>query len=241
MSKFRLTLALGLLQAVSSAWAQPADFSGIWERYPDPYEGGLDYPPPPGGQPPYKEPYASKYRATIKARDDTLKRGEALIDPSTRCQPEGMPTIMGGTYAVEIAQSKHQLIVLAEFLTQTRRIYINESMPPKEEIFPSYNGHSVAHWEDKTLVVNTVGVREDVEFLNMPHSENMRITERIRLVAPDSLENQITIEDPDTMTKPYRFTFGYRRLTDYKILEHICDNNRWQMGEDGKINLKLDP
>lgn len=217
------------------------DFSGIWERFPDPYEGGLDYPPPPGGPPPLREPYASQYAAAIKKRDETLQRGELVDDPSTRCLPEGMPTIMGGTYALEFLQTPRQLVVLAEFLTQTRRIYFDEAMPPPEEIFPTYNGYSVGHWEGDTLVVQTRGVRDTVPFLNMPHSADMEITERFRLTAPDRLESRITITDPTVFTQPYEFTFGYRRLADYKIQENVCENNRYSIDESGQPILNTDP
>lgn len=207
------------------------DFSGIWERFPDPYEGGLDYPAPPGGPPPLREPYLSNYNAAIKKRDETLKKGELVDDASTRCLPEGMPTIMGGIYAIEFMQSPKQIAVLAEFLTQTRRIYIDEKMPPVDEIFPSYNGYSVAHWEGDTLVVETRGVKESVPFLSMPHSADMVLTERIRLTAPDRLEDQITITDPKVFAKPYSFVFGYKRLEGYKIQENVCDNNRYSIDE----------
>ena len=207
------------------------DFSGIWERFPDPYEGGLDYPAPPGGPPPLREPYLSQYKAAITKRDETLKKGELVDDASTRCLPEGMPTIMGGIYAIELLQSRSHLVVLAEFLTQTRRIYIDEAMPPVDEIFPTYNGYSVAHWEGDTLVVETRGVKESVSFLSMPHSADMVLTERIRLTAPDRLEDQITISDPKVFTEPYSFLFGYKRLEGYKIQENICDNNRYSIDQ----------
>lgn len=217
------------------------DFSGMWERYPDPFAGGVDYPPPPGGPPPLREPYASQFDEAVKKRDETLKKGELIDDPSTRCLPEGMPTIMGGIYALEFVQTPKQLFVLAEFLTQTRRIYIDQAMPPKEETFPSYNGYSVAHWEGDTLVVQTQDVRENVRFMNMPRSADMQITERIRLTSPDQLEDHVVIDDPTVLTKPYAFTFGYRRLKDYKISEYICDNNRYSIGENGEPALDADP
>ena len=224
----------------ASTTAARPDFSGIWERFPDPYEGGLDYPPPPGGPPPLLEPYLSQYTATISKRDETLKRGELVDDASTRCLPEGMPTIMGGIYAIELLQSRKQLVVLAEFLTQTRRIYIDEAMPSAEEIFPTYNGYSVAHWEADTLVVETRGVRDSVTFLSMPHSADMVLIERFRLTAPDRLEDQITITDPKVFAKPYTFTFGYQRLADYKIQENICDNNRYTVDKSGEPILNTD-
>ena len=42
----------------------------------------------------------------------------------------------------------------------------------------------------------------------MPHSDQMRITERIRLVTPDILHDQITIEDPVVLEKPVIYTLG---------------------------------
>lgn len=223
-------------QAVTSR----PDFSGIWDRYPDPYEGGVDYPPPPGGPPPLREPYLTQYNQGIAKRDAILKSGGLVDEPSTRCLPEGMPTIMAGTYPIEIMQSGKQLVVLAEFLSQTRRIYIGEEMPPAEDIFPSYNGYSVAHWEGDVLVVETRGIKESVPFMTMPHSPELQITERFALVAPDLLEDRITMTDPKIFEKPYSFTFGYKRLSDYKIQENICDNNRYSVDEAGQPDLNTD-
>jgi len=235
-----MIIALGLLLTLSVAQARSPDFSGVWERYPDPYEGGIDYPPPPGGPPDLREPYASTYKAAIQKRDEANKGGKPLTDASTRCVPEGMPTMMAGTYDLEILHGKDDVVVLAEFLSQTRRIFLGVSMPPAEEISPSYNGFSVGHWEGDTLVVHTGGVRPDVQFMSMPHSSNMRITERIRLVSPDTLEDRVLIEDPEVLAKPYAFIFGYRRDRGYRIIEYICDNNRWQTDADGKAILKTD-
>lgn len=237
----RTIAALGLLLTLSVAEARTPDFSGVWERYPDPYEGDIDYPPPPGGPPALKAPYASAYEAAIKKRDDAVKRGEPLIDASARCLPEGMPTMMAGTYDLEILHGKDDVVVLAEFLSQTRRIFLGASMPPVDEVSPSYNGFSVGHWEGDTLVVQTAGVRTDVPFMSMPHSKNMRITERIRLVAPDKLEDHVVIDDPEVFAKPYTFTYGYRRDPGYRIIEYICDNNRWQPDANGKATLKTTP
>ena len=46
----------------------------------------------------------------------------------------------------------------------------------------------------------------------LPHSDRMRITERIRLVTPDVLHDQITIEDPVVLEKPFTYTLAYCRL-----------------------------
>ena len=38
---------------------------------------------------------------------------------------------------------------------------------------------------------------------------NMRITERMRLVNDEILENQVTVDDPEYLTKPWTWTWMY--------------------------------
>jgi hypothetical protein len=228
-----------LHKKLSAAAVAAADLSGVWMRYPDPYVGGADYPPMPGGPPPLKEPYATSWKTFLQKRDEAAKRGEAPLDASARCLPEGMPTLMAGTYALEILQGNDKVVVLGEFLSQTRRIFLHAPMPPLEDISPSYNGFSTGRWEGDTLVVQTAGVSEEVIFMSMPHSTKMRITERIRRVSRDMLENRITIDDSEVFTKPYEFTFGYKRDPGYQIGEYICDNNRYTAGPDGNAILQV--
>lgn len=227
-------------KAAVKASARP-DFSGIWQRYPDPYGDGPtpEDPPPPAGGPTLKEPYAAQFKESIRLKAEGEKSGHPVVDPASECIPEGMPTIMAAVYPIEILQTPKELVVLAEFLTQTRRIYLNEKMPAQDEISPGYNGYSVGHWEGKTLVVQTRGVREDVKFLRIPHSDQMVITERLRRTGPDLMENEITIDDPQYLAKPYQFTFGYKRDPEYRMMEFVCDNNRYSASEDGTMKLDV--
>src|SRR5687768_16400133 len=221
LMKFVVAAAL-LLGAGAASCATP-DVSGTWERYPDPYAefantSFADDPPPPAGGPQLKEPYASAYKKLAERRAEAKRQGKLLADASTQCMPEGMPTIMAAVYPIEIVQTPKQIVVLAEFLTQTRRIYLNEKMPALDDISPGYNGYSVGHWQGDTLVVQTIGVRDDIQFVDIPHTAQMKVTERLRLTAPDRLEAQITIDDPSILAKPYKFTFGYKRTREYRIM-----------------------
>lgn len=232
----------GLIDSVALSNGAVPDFSGTWERYPDPYGESrfAETPPAPGGGPKLKEPYAREYKLAQQRKAEALQAGKPLADPSTLCVPEGMPTIMAAVEAIEILQTPRELVVLAEFLTQTRRIYLNEKMPPPEEISPGYSGYSVAHWEGLTLVIDTKGIRDDVRFVGISHSAQLKITERMRLTAPDRLEDQITLEDPNFLAEPYVFTFGYKRNPRYRILEYICDNNRVHIDPQGHVSMDVD-
>jgi hypothetical protein len=73
----------------------------------------------------------------------------------------------------------------------------------------------------------------------MPHSDQMHITERMHLVAPEILHDQITIEDPVVLEKPYTYTLAYRRMPNYEMVEFVCDNNREFVDEKGVVHLRV--
>lgn len=237
-------LSAAAKETKSAKQTKEPDIMGIWEIYPDPFAGDentfLELPVPNGG-PKLKEPYASQWKNRRAERDAKLKAGTPLVDPSTLCIPEGMPSIMGAIFPFQILQTPGQVTVLAEFLTQTRRIYLNAPMPKPEDHAPSYYGFSVGHWEGDTLVVSTRYVREDVQFFEIPHSTEMTITERIKPTGSGLLENQIVIDDPKMLIEPYRVTYGYKRKDDYQIMEYFCEREDplIHLNEDGTVSMKV--
>ena len=217
--------------------AAAPNITGVWEIYPDPFAGEENFfseLPVPGDGPKLREPYATEWKKLRSERDALLKAGTPRVDPSTQCLPEGMPMIMGAIFPIELLQTPGQVTVLGEFLTQTRRIYLNRPMPPLDELNPNFYGFSTGRWEGDTLVVTTRGVKEEPRFFEIPHSNEMVITERVRLTGPDLMENAITIEDPKILLEPYRFTYGYKRNPGYQIQEYFCDR------EDPLLKVKAD-
>lgn len=246
MKKARFALILAAaLSVIGCEMGKPAepDISGVWEIYPDPFAGAdlsfLELPVP-GDGPKLKEPYATDWKRLRDERDALLKAGTPRVDPSTQCLPEGVPMIMGAIFPLEILQTPGQVTVLAEFLTQTRRIYLNRKMPPVDELTPNYYGYSTGKWEGDTLVVTTKGIQERPLFFEIPFSGNMVVTERIRLTGKDLLENKITITDPERLVEPYTFTYGYKRNPEYEIQEYFCDREDplFKVGEDGTVEMR---
>jgi hypothetical protein len=130
--------------------------------------------------------------------------------------------------------------IIAEAQSQVRRIYLDKPQAKVEDVPPGYFGHSVGHWDGDTLVVDTIGVKEDVVgYHDMPHSGDMHIRERIRFVAPDILHDEITIDDPAVLEKPFTYTVGFRRRPNYEMLEYVCENNRSYVDEHGVTRMRL--
>lgn len=230
-----LRAILMLLAAAAAASAQ-ADISGVWF----PLQGGGPYAPPPPTPLLLKSPYKEAYEARRAAERAAQERGEQLASAGL-CTPYGVPTMMRvAIYPTEIVQTPKMVLIIGEAFSEVRRVYIDKPQLPIEEVAPGYYGRSVGKWEGDTLVVDTIGIKETVRgYQGMPHSSQMRITERIRRVAPDILHDQITIDDPVVLEKPVTYTLAYRLEPDYEMVEFVCDNNREYVDENGIVRMRL--
>ena len=231
--------------AVAAHASTPPDhgLTGTWNRYPqidEKPDPKLPPPPPPVGDPPLKTQYFGPWQTEQKAVKDAEARGQPLYTDYVKCLPDGMPTMMLAMFPMEVLQTPGQVTIVQEAYNQVRRIYLNEKQIPIEDAEPGYWGHSVGHWQGDTLLVDTVGIKENVRFRGVPHSDQMRIHERIHMASPDFFEDQITVEDPVYLTGPWTFSYAYKRLPHYKMLEYVCDSNReYKDPETGGTRLRL--
>ena len=211
--------------------AKLPDFGGLWEVT----RGGG---PRGAGEPPQFTP---AYAAKLQAFQAASQRGEIEDGPAANCVPNGMPSIMTQPYPIEILFTPGKVTILIEAYAQWRQIFTDGRAHPEDPDL-TFNGHSTGHWEGDTLVVDTVGFTTDTFLGNqgMRHSDKMRIVERFRLAAPDQLEVQTTITDPEALTKPTARTAVYGRHRDWTLAEYVCQqNNRNFTTDDGKAGINL--
>jgi hypothetical protein len=232
-------VALAALADPAALWAQTApgtpNISGAWERYRAP-EGQAGSPPPESA-PPLKAEELKAWQDRAAARRAADARGEPLVNGNAYCLPDGMPGMMAGPFPFEFLQSPGQVTVVQEAYNQIRRIYLDQPQTDWADIEPGFYGHSVGQWKDGVLSVDTIGIKEKVRFRDVPHSPKMHVSERIHLATPDILWDEITIEDPETLTKPWNLTFAYKRMPGYEILEYVCEDNREGADENGVLRL----
>ena len=215
------------------------NFSGTWE---DPYPPEILRP---AGTPrpvqivppaPLKEPWLSQARERQRKAAEAIARGEPIPNGGLRCIPGGMPSMMSTVFPLEVLQSPGQVTIVQEAFGQVRRIYLNEKQIAVEDAEPLFWGHSVGRWEGNTLVVNTIGIKENVGTV---HSPNMQIDERMVITSADTWEDHITITDPEYLTQPWSYTYKYNRKRDYKINEFVCEDDRvYQDPQTGKQRLR---
>ena len=228
-----LPLAAGACMGAPSGAEVVRGINGSWEMYPPRAEGlgsgaaATRFGPAPIPEPPLKPEYLEEWQAERARNAELTRQGLPPVSSGMACLPEGMPGMMQGTFPMEVLETTGQVTIVQEAFNQVRRIYLDEAPPVPEDAEPRFSGHSAGRWDGDTLVVETVGVKDYVRFRNTPHSMRLRITERIRLLDEDFLENQVTIDDPEYLTGPWTWTWMYRRWPGYRIQEYVCEDNRY--------------
>jgi hypothetical protein len=218
-------------------WASIAklpDWSGAWnvdsESLRKAVQTTLAMPPNPN-----VPPLNGKWEAYRMARiQKGAAAGARTASNGERCLPNGMPSLMQGHQAFEFFFAPGRVNIVWEN-GEVRRIYTDGRMHPDDPDL-SWEGHSIGHWEDGTLVVDTVGIKATAEVItDIPNaSSNVHVVERIHFNADKKLQDDVTVTNPDQFVKPYVFTRTAERVPE--MIEYVCENNRVSSGT-GSIDL----
>jgi hypothetical protein len=217
----------------------PHDFTGIWQN-----TGGIGWTPglPPGAK--QNPPLTPEYQKIFDQRLKDAADGKPSGDLTANCLPQGMPRIMTMTYPMEIIQNDIQVNIYAEWMEQTRRIFIDgRGHPQGDDLEPTYYGHSVGHWEGPALIADTVAMRPetDLEASGLPHSEALQVKEKLWLADDNTLKDEITLVDPKAYTRPWTVTKTYRRApAGFSLMPYVClENNRNPIDAQGHITAVI--
>jgi len=211
-------------QAAAKAQTSVAntDISGVWNAM----RGNYDTASFSKGDPPMTPWGQEQFNA---AKPSQGPRGVNLTETTDRvykCSPPGMPYIYLQLFPMQIVQTPKQVIEIFEYDHTVRQIFIDGRKHPAE-IKPSYNGHSIGHWEGDTLVVDTIGLNGKMwlDRVGHPDSKQMHIIERIHRVDDKTLQVDFTFDDPKSYVRPWTALMRFRLRPDWDILEHVCEDN----------------
>ena len=126
-------------------------------------------------------------------------------DPILRCNPDGIPKLLGVPQPFEIVQIPDRIIMFFEHNRHWRTIWTDGRKLP-DDPDPSWMGYSIGRWEGNTLVVDSIGFN-DIPWLNFygdPHSDAMRLTERYRRIDAKTLEIAVRLMTPRPIPSPGR-------------------------------------
>jgi hypothetical protein len=142
------------------------------------------------------------------------------------CFPPGVPRIYLHPLLMEIIQIPGRILLRFEFDHILREIWMDGRSHPSD-LPPSYMGHSIGKWEGETLVVDTTGFNDKtwLDRVGHRHSEDLHVIERFRRVDHDTLQDDITVEDPKAFTKPWNTHVIFALRPGWEILEYSCADN----------------
>ena len=213
-----------------------SDFSGLWgtaihnpcrPQFTQFIECGTELPASPlafniGANLPGGLPYQPWAAALVKQRVADLNKN----DPHARCLPDNPPRPYGLPHLTKIVHTPRLLVLLNEVNAMYRQIFI-DGRPLPVDPTPSWNGYSSAAWEGDTLVVQTIGFRDDLwlDTSGSPLTDAAKMTERMWRPSYGRLEIAITVDDPKAYTRPWTASMPLEIRLDTELIDEFCLEN----------------
>ena len=171
----------------------------------------------PGGLP--YQPWLAKLVKERTAND-------AKDDPHVRCLPDTFLRAYGLPHLLKFVQTPGLLVMLNEMNAGYRQVFLDGRPLPQDPV-PSWQGYSSATWSGDTLVVNSIGFRDDIwiDWNGSVITEAAKVQERIRRTDFGHLEVGVTVDDPGAYTKPWSVTLKQRLAVDTELVDEICLEN----------------
>jgi hypothetical protein len=222
MMRFTCVLPASALfmMALTAAAAEPArpDFTGTW--LPDASRA---------------QPWPATLPLAPAARSFMDRFDAAADDPTTFCMPFGTPRNMLQTqYPLQIVQTPQQMLMILQpdlSNAEVRRISLSGALPEAPE--PSWFGTSRGRWNGATLIVETIGLREDslISGDGLPHSGQLRVVEQLRITDDPGrgkvLVNDIELHDSAAYREPLRTRRYFVLSPQARLTDSACAARKW--------------
>ena len=167
-------------------------------------------------------PAAQQRRAALAAKD-RAPAGPEDLNSNTRCITPGVPRIGGvgadplyGYY--QIVQGPGYVVVVMETFHDARIIPL-DGRPHLPQSIRQWSGDSRGRWEGATLVVDTTNFAATSNFLGS--GDRLHLVERFTRVSPDTIDYEVTADDPTTWTKPWTVLVHLKQMS-VEIYEYAC-------------------
>jgi hypothetical protein len=209
------------------------DFSGLW-RVPQASAGETD-----------KALHGVKPQAWAQKLSKERKENLGRDDMTVLCLPVGPRASVAPD---RIIQSSNMLVMLFDDLSY-RQVFLDGRPLPKDPN-PTWMGYSIGHWEKDTLVIESAGFNDRtwLDGDGHPHSEALRMTERLRRPDFGHLELERTLEDPKALDQPWVVPIKMEFYADTEMLEYVCAENERDLShlvgkaaDDAKNEVQVAP
>ena len=172
-------------------------------------------------------PYKPAWREVVTARYAADAKGAPYGDPNASCWPAGTfneYTVSKDLNGLEIIQTPGRLELIFEYQPAVRWIYADgRPHASGDDLLYTAKGDSIGKWDGDLFEAETIAVRSEFTLGYMlPHSDQAKFIERFKRVDADTLQIDVTITDPVSMTKPVATTLSFKKADPDSMQEKLC-------------------
>ena len=222
---------------LAGAWAEVGEANRLTSLVVDPPNGRL---------PALTDEGRKRAAAMTSSWSDMLFSSVHDFNALDRCITRGMPASMFPfmyNSGIEIHQAPGYVVIRFELIHEARLIPLDpstgsgspraesrgDSRPPPSPALRFWLGEPRGRWEGRTLVVETTNFTGRTPMLivgpgggGIPTSEALRVVERFTRIDENTIDYEMTVEDPVVLTRPWKAAFPLQRDPDYYLFEYAC-------------------
>ena len=179
------------------------------------------------------DPNPPPYKPALLAKVKELASDKIHNDPQFHCKPAGVPRAGAPRQIVQTPKLTVLLYAIEDGPPGSYRLVPTDGRPHRTDVDPSYFGDSIGHWEGDTLVIDVTHFNDDTWLAGIPgsqggsgyfHSDALHVVERLTRKG-DTLRWEVTVEDPNVLSKPWVMTPRTEILTNAMLYEEpICED-----------------
>ena len=185
---------------------------------------------PADGQVPIRSDYQDFHKRRREQFNATTTDGPESMHPGDRCLPRTpLPTLypIPWNANLQIIQTEDYIVLASEASGPPRIVRLNAQH--QNTYLRQWQGDSVAHWENNTLVIHTINFRpEQSASFPFPLSEEMEIIERITPIDKDQMLYAYTVTDPQAYTASFTVETIFKRQPK-PMFEVACHEGNYSM------------
>lgn len=206
----------------------PGTYNAFWrDRGTVSTRTALVVDPADGRIPPLTPEAQKKQAASVEYLRAHPSDGPEDRDLWDRCITRGVPRFPGGyNNNFQILQTPGYVVVLQEMIHEARIIPL-DGRPHVGPELRQWDGDSRGRWEGNTLVVDTTNFSSKQDFRGLSQG-TMHLVERFTRVDRDTINWEVTVDDPTTYTKTWTAAIPLTKSQDPPY-EYACHEGNYAM------------
>jgi hypothetical protein len=175
--------------------------------------------------PPYPE-FIGQTKLDFEEGQRIRAEGGTYRDAIGQCFPAGIPMLQTRVWPLMMVQLPTVIYSVSNFNNGFRQIFLDgRDWSDPDTVIYTYNGESIGHWEDETLVVDTRYIETWNHYIDtgIPISDEFRVQERMQLLEDGRvLQIEHIMTDPNGWVGEWRSTKRWLRVDNTDIGEVEC-------------------